>query len=397
MTLGTENGTNAASGARNFFDGPPFSALRSIAVLRALQLGDMLCVIPALRMLRAAAPHARITLIGLPWAESFARRFDRYIDDYIAFPGFPGLPEQAPVLEAFPDFISAAQQRRFDLVLQMHGSGTLTNPLAALFGAAHNAGFYQSGQYCPDRQRFLLWDEHEQEILRYVRLMRFLGAAAQGTQLEFPVSDSDYRSLRSCSDRLPAPGTYACIHPGARLPSRRWPRRRFAEIADRLASSGLHVVLTGATQEADITAEVLRNMRMPALDLAGKTDLGALAALVAGARLVVCNDTGVSHIAAAVATASVVICSGADPRRWAPLDGARHRLLFQPVSCRPCMHFSCPLAGHPCADGVSTDKVWTAAGDLLSDGAARRVHARHAAPAGILRQPGVGAGHGREA
>lgn len=343
---------------------PVFPGSRSIAIFRALQLGDMLCAVPALRALRAAAPQAHVTLIGLEWSGMFARRFGRYIDGHLAFPGFPGLPEQPPALDAIPGFIEAAQQRRFDLALQMHGSGVLTNPLTVALGAARNGGFYQPGHYCPDPQRFLPWDEREHEVLRYLRLMNSFGAAAQGSQLEFPLYESDYRSLRRCAENLPAPDTYACIHPGARLPSRRWPPQRFAEVADRLAGSGLHIVLTGAAGEAGVTRAVLREMRMPALDLTGKTDLGALAALIAQARLVICNDTGVSHLAAAVATPSVVICSGADPRRWAPLDGRRHRLLHQPVACRPCMHFDCPLEGHPCAEKISADMVWAEAADL---------------------------------
>jgi ADP-heptose:LPS heptosyltransferase len=71
-------------------------------------------------------------------------------------------------------------------------------------------------------------------------------------------------------------------------------------------------------------------MRMDAIDLAGRTDLDALAALLAGARLVLVNDTGVSHLAAAVETPSVVAFMVTDPARWAPLDGDLHRALVRP-------------------------------------------------------------------
>jgi ADP-heptose:LPS heptosyltransferase len=344
---------------------PAFPALRSIAVFRALQLGDLLCIIPAVRAIRAAAPDAEITLIGLQWARNFAQIFDRYFDDFLEFPGFPGMPEQLPSLPLIPEFFAAAQQRRFDLALQFHGSGVLSNPLTVLLGARVNAGFYQSGQYCPVPQRFLLWDEHEHEVLRYLRLVNTLGAAAQGMHLEFPISASDRHSLQRCAGNLP-PGGYACIHPGSQLPSRRWQPQRFANIADRLADHGLQVVLTGTAHEAGIARSVGQRMRAPALNLTGKTTLGALASLIADARLIVCNDTGVSHIAAAVATPSVVICSGADPRRWAPLDRARHRLLYHPVACRPCNHYSCPFPDHPCADGVSVEQVWTEVQNLLA-------------------------------
>jgi ADP-heptose:LPS heptosyltransferase len=97
-------------------------------------------------------------------------------------------------------------------------------------------------------------------------------------------------------------------------------------------------------------------MLQPALDLAGRTTLGGLAALLSRARLLVSNDTGVSHIAAAMRTPSVVIACGSDPQRWAPLDRERHRVLWRDVECRPCAHRECPI-GHPCALGVPARQV----------------------------------------
>lgn len=114
---------------------------QTIVVLRALQLGDLLCAVPAFRSLRTAFPKAHIALIGLPWAETFVGRFARYLDEFIEFPGYPGLPEQPVAVSAVPAFLLAMQRRRFDLALQMHGNGRHTNQLLALLDARTAAGF----------------------------------------------------------------------------------------------------------------------------------------------------------------------------------------------------------------------------------------------------------------
>jgi len=324
-----------------------------IGILRALQLGDMLCAVPALRALHAEYPAARITLIGLPWAREFAARFRRYFYDFLEFPGFPGLPERAVDVAAIPPFFRKAKSLGFDLLFQLHGSGELTNPLSVLMGARHTAGFYRAGRYCPDPERYAEWRDDEHEVLRYLRLMGRVGIAARGSALEFPLHEADWREWAQLGL---ARGSYAVVHAGSQLPSRRWPAERFAQVADALAAQGLQVVLTGTKGEAAITAGVAASMKFPALDLMGRTSLGGLAALVARARLVVANDTGISHIAAALRAPSVIVASGSDPRRWAPLDRELHRVLWHPTECRPCTHYDCPV-GHPCALGVSAEQV----------------------------------------
>ncbi len=348
-------------------------APRRIAVFRALQLGDMLCAVPALRALRARAPHARITLVGLPWAASFVERFPMYVDDLLAFPGFPGYPEQEGTVESLLDFLGQARERRFDMAIQLHGSGEISNRIVALLGAPRTAGFVPRADLAANDSPWLPWPDDAPEIERYLRLMDHLGAARRGAQLELPVSWTDWELYEEIARRHRLrPRTYVCIHPGARLRSRRWPAARFAAVAAALAREGWQIVVTGSPAEASLVGEIVGQLPAGALDLAGQTTLGSLAALLAKSALLVCNDTGVSHVAAAVRTPSVVVASGSDVRRWAPLDAGLHRVVWHAVPCRPCAHDFCPV-GHGCALGVPVERALDEARRLLNE------RVRHAA------------------
>ncbi|MDN3922346.1 glycosyltransferase family 9 protein [Roseateles violae] len=322
--------------------------MKRVLVLRALMLGDILCATPALRALRAGLPGAEITLLALPWARGLAERLDS-IDEFIEFPGWPGLPERPPDRPALSWLLARLRARRFDLAIQLHGSGGITNPLLASFGARFNAGFCQPGAWTPagDAKRFLHWPAQGSELERLLALCDHLGLPRQGTALDFPLREPDRQEAARLLGAL-AGRPYAIVHPGAQLPSRRWPPARFAAVADALAARGLAIVLTGTADEAPLTAAVGAALRAPALDLAGRTSLWSLGALIEGAALMISNDTGVSHIAAALGRPSVVISSGGDAARWSPADGALHRVLWQPRGCRPCAEPVCPYAldGH---------------------------------------------------
>jgi ADP-heptose:LPS heptosyltransferase len=351
-------------------------SLRRVAVLRALQLGDLLCAVPALRALRRALPDATIALIGLPWAAAFVDRFAAYVDEFIEFPGYPGLPERAVEPRRLTRFISDMRARRLDLAIQLHGSGSFVNDCVALFRARRSAGFYEPGDSVPDLAGFMRWPAGGTETERLLGLIHFLGAPTATDTLEFPLNDRDRSDLSAALARVPGASTlserpYVCVHAGARYPSRRWLPERFAAVADGLAARGLTVCITGTADERAITSAVIDRMRTVPVDLTGRLSLGAFAALVSGATLVVANDTGISHIAAAVGTRSVIIASGSDVRRWAPRDTGRHHVLWKDLACRPCMHRTCPI-GHPCATSVGADAALGAADALLSEALAMR-------------------------
>ncbi len=296
-------------------------SIQKIAVFRALKLGDVLLAVPAFRALRAAFPAAQIDYIGLSWAEELAKRFSDYINNFVSFPGYPGLPERPYDPGEVAEFLKDMQSRRYDLVLQMHGSGSIVNPCVLLFGAGMTAGFYEDGGFCPDAAKFMKYPESAHEIHRHLQLMEFLGIRQQGDVLEFPVFESDTTRLRT----LYAPGAhrYAVLHPGS-VSGGRWPVEQFAALADYLHGKGLQVVVTGSDTEVDIAKHVASISSAKVVQLAGKTDLGSLAALLQGSTLVASNDTGVAHMAVAVDAPSITIFTTADPKRWAPLDKTRH-------------------------------------------------------------------------
>jgi len=344
-----------------------------IAVFRALQLGDMLCSVPALRALRAHVPHARITLVGLPWAQSFVDRFHAHVDDLLPFPGYPGYPEQEGTIPAFLDFLNAAREKRFDLAIQLHGSGELTNRIVRLLEAKRMVGFVQSKAVAPaqagaqfDLDAAVSWPDDLNEIHRYTTLMEAIGVPLRGDHLELPLDWTDWELYEDVVTRHRLPeGHFVVIHPGARLLSRRWPIERFAAVGNGLARDGWQLVVTGSPAESRITYDLVSRLPKGTHDLTGQTSLGSMAALVSRSALLVCNDTGVSHIAAAMEAPSVVVASGSDVKRWRPLDAEHHPVLWHDVPCRPCAFDACPV-GHHCALGVSADAVIAEARRLLS-------------------------------
>ncbi|WP_207421031.1 glycosyltransferase family 9 protein [Desertivirga brevis] len=304
----------------------PVAHVKKIAIFRALQLGDLLCSIPAIRALRAAYPHSEIAIIGLPWANSLPERFPDYFDKFVEFPGYPGLPEREFSAPGFAQFLNRMVQEDFDLVLQMQGNGSLVNPMVELLGAKQLAGFCKEGVYVPSKGYFIDYPEKVHEIDRHIALMNSLGIQDKGRDLEFPLYNQDFDELKTAN--LPVEvGKYVCIHPGSRETARQWPAEYFATLADLAAEQGLTPVVTGTKDELAIVNNVISRMKSEAVVAAGKTSLGAVAALIKQSHSLVSNCTGVAHIAAALKVPSIVISLNTEPKRWEPLNKDLHKTI----------------------------------------------------------------------
>ena len=364
--------------------------MKRIAVFRALQLGDLLVAVPALRALRQFFPDAEVTLIGLPWAASFAQRFNSYIDRFVEFAGYPGINEIPFDKQRTERFLAEQRAYKYDLVLQMHGSGRTSNPFVLALGASGTVGYYEKTPAGLTLEAPYPDDQHE--IYRNLNLVAllvqrddnaFVGTdlsrpsgisivdkdvinRSLQTHLEFPLFADDYAE----ADALLCPFLQSgkCIigiHPGARPPARRWPADYFAIVADTLAQRlDAQILLTGGLGEEQTVQMVIDAMHTPAVSFAGKTSLGSLAALISRLDLFISNDTGPSHIASAVDCPSVTIFGPADVRRWAPLHRQRHSIARHPVACSPCGYWECPI-DHRCLRWLAPDVVLMAATEML--------------------------------
>lgn len=344
-----------------------------IAVFRALGLGDLICATPALRALKHRFPHASITLIGQPWAAAFATRLSS-LDGFIAFPGHPDLPEPMSEPDGWPRFLAQTHAHGFDLLLQLHGNGRLSNALVAQMGARHVSAFHEPHRLPPEPVLGLPWPMSGSEAQRLLGLIQVFGVAphADDLKLEFPLRPGDWQAaqarmrLRGKLSWVHRP--YVIIHAGAQLPSRRWPVERFALVAQALQARGYAILLTGTAAEAGIGSQLEAALGGPCVNLVGQTSLWTLGALIQRAALLVCNDTGVSHIAAALGTRSVVISCGADVARWSPAHHGLHRVLWSDQPCRPCGDAVCPHQ-HECAMAVEAAEVIDATQTMLPEAA----------------------------
>lgn len=114
---------------------------------------------------------------------------------------------------------------------------------------------------------------------------------------------------------------YAVIHPGAKHGVKLWPAEYFAAVVSHLARQhNLMVLVTGSASEASIVDRVIADGGGQAINLAGKTTIPQLIALLAKAAVVVCNDSGPMHLAGLLNRPTLALFGTRIPvKHWYPV------------------------------------------------------------------------------
>lgn len=271
-----------------------------VLALRALGLGDLLTAVPALRGLRQAFPDQRLVLAAPAWLESVAL-LSGAVDGVLPTAPLGRIPGWPP-----------------RLAVNLHGCGPQSTRRLRELGGGEVWAYDTAG--APT------WDEDDHESQRWCRLLAAHGVPCDPLALDL-----------AAPSEPPLAGGLSVVHPGGAAAARRWPASRWSRVAEALADAGHDVVVTGSTDELDLTRAVAAGAGL-AQDavLAGRLDLTGLCAVVACARLVLSSDTGVAHLATAYRTPSVVLFGPVPPTRWGPPTGrSQHTVLWSGTTSDP--------------------------------------------------------------
>lgn len=281
----------------------------NILIVRLGALGDIVHTVPAAAALRLARPDARL---------------DWLVDaHHAAFVELVTVVERVIRLErpsagGWIEAVRHLRRTQYDAALDFQGL-LKSAALARASGARRVIGFATRGLREKSARPFYseveAVDDAGHVIRKNLRLLSSLGVT--GTAVNFPLARVDSPACgRMIDDAGGRP--IALLNPGAAWPNKRWPARRFGEVAAfvREARGLVPYVLWGPGERA--LAEEVAAASGGAARIAPATTTADLVEVCRRAALMVSGDTGPLHVAGAVGTPLVAIFGPTDPGRNGP-------------------------------------------------------------------------------
>ena len=206
------------------------------------------------------------------------------------------------------------------------------------------------------------------QVYYYLDLIEKMGLKADGHSPRLYLSREEINSAWELlnTSGIKKGDVIVGINPGAQYGiAKRWHPERFGQAADKLAKkTGAKVIIFGGKGETDTASVVQASMHESAVNLAGKTSLRELMALIKTCSVFITNDSGPMHIAAALDVPTVAVFGSTDPAATGPFN-KKSVVVREPVTCSPCFKRACPYKHYACLERVSVGKVFKAAEELL--------------------------------
>ena len=294
---------------------------------------------PMLARLHARHPGSRIDVVAPPWVAPVARR----------------MAEVSEVIEADLRHGELQLGERWRLGRKLKERGyaqafvlpnTMKSALAPSFaGIPLRIGYLGESRLGLLNRIHKAGSPREPMPLHYARLAEDLGVEP-GMPLASPTLVFTKEKAINTASRFGITGAYTVFCPGADYgPAKRWPY--FRELAAQL---GTQIVLLGSSSDKKDAEQI------PGRNLAGQTTLDEAIDLIAGAALVVSNDSGLMHVAAATGTPQVALFGSSSPEHTPPASAVA-RVVWLQLDCSPCFQRICPLGHFNCMNGLTVERV----------------------------------------
>ena len=305
-------------------------------------IGDALMAQPLLARLRAKHPGARIEMLAPPWVAPVARRMTE-VDEVI----------EADLRHGALQFGDrwrrgrGLKQRGYDQAIVL--PNTWKSALVPFFaGIPVRSGYVGESRYGILNLLYKKKAEREPMTVHYARLSEQPGIEPE-LPLPFPCLLFDRAKIKKTAASFGISGPYTVFCPGADYgPAKRWPY--FRELASKLDSQ---IVLLGSSSDKKDAEQI------PGKNLVGQTTLDQAIDLIAGAAMVVTNDSGLMHVAAATGTPLVALFGSSSPEHTPPMSPVA-RVLWLKIECSPCYARECPLGHFRCMKEMSVEQVLAA-------------------------------------
>lgn len=315
---------------------------------------------PAIGVIRENFPQAEITLLANPLVTQLFSPHP-WVDRVITFDrnglhrGIIGRLRLAAELRRHAFDMAIILPNSFDSALVPWLAGI---PLR-LGKSSDGRGFILSKRYHGNKQ-----DPACHEVEYYLKLISHFGMSGHATApylQVLPEEEQNAQHLLSLHG-IERDDFLLGINPGATYGSaKRWYPERFADAAGQLAEKwSAKVVIFGGPGETGMAADIEKRLAKDiCLNLAGKTSVRELMALIKRCNFFITNDSGPMHIAAAFDIPLVAVFGPTDHTGTSPYSD-RAAVVRKDVPCAPCKLRECPT-DHRCMTEIKADDVVAAA------------------------------------
>ncbi|MBN1353528.1 MAG: lipopolysaccharide heptosyltransferase II [Candidatus Omnitrophica bacterium] len=337
-----------------------------ILITRTDRIGDVVLSTPAIKAVRDKYPEAYIAFMVRPESKEIVYG-NPYLNEVIIYDKYG---KHRNFLSTFI-FAIALRKKRFDLAIMLHPTNRV-HLVAYLAGIQERIGYDRKWPFLLTKRMPHKKQEGKKHEFEYtLDILKFARIDAKDAKLFVPLAE---KSIKRAEELLAeyhvgSGAPLVAVNPDASCPSKRWPARNFAVCCDRLAGKfKARIIILSGREGMKYANEVADKMTYEPVNLAGKTSIGEVAALLSKCALFISNDSGPVHIACAVGTPVIAIFGrkdpGLSPARWRPL-GYKDTVFHKDAGCSFCFAHKCD-AGFKCLEAITPEEVFKAADKLLA-------------------------------